>query len=79
MIYTWHKSFQVYMGNKGKTPKKSVFERVDSQKGPCIFQIYKKVSFNYPHPEELLNKCSELVSKCWHVNKYFLNNYKAKD
>ena len=76
------------MGNKEKTPRKSIFEMADSQKGPCIFQIYKKVSFmslkkleivNYPHPEELLNKCSELGSNCWHVNKYFLNNYTAND
>ena len=32
---------------------------------------------NYPHPEELLNKTSELVCKCRHANKYLLNNYKA--
>ena len=66
------------MGNKGKTPKKSVIEMVISQKGSYIFQHYKKCILclhekleivNYPHPEELLNKRSELVSKCQHTNK----------
>ena len=59
---------------------------VNSQKHSCILQHYKKVSFmslcfhgklkivNYPHPEELLNKSSELVSKCGHANKYLLNS-----
>ena len=36
------------MGNKGKTPRKSVFEMVNSQKGSCIPQHYKKVSFMSP-------------------------------
>ena len=31
----------------------------------------------YPNPDELLNKRSELVSKCRHVNKFLLANYKA--
>lgn len=31
---------------------------------------------NYPNPDELLNKRSELVSKCRHVNKFLLSNYK---
>ena len=34
---------------------------------------------NHPHHKELLNKRSELVSKCQHANKYLLNNYKAND
>ena len=61
---------------------------VNSQKGPCILQCYKMCFLclhekleivNYPHSEELLNKRSELVSKCPHANKYLLNNYKAND
>ena len=69
-------------------PEIFLFEMVHSQKGSCILQHYKKVSFmsprkleivNYPHPEELLNKRSELVSKCRHANKCLLNNYKAND
>ena len=34
---------------------------------------------NYPDQEELLNERSELVSKCRHVNKFFLYNYKSDD
>ena len=33
---------------------------------------------NYPRPEELLNKRSELISKCLHANKFLLCNYKTK-
>ena len=34
---------------------------------------------SYPNPDELLNKSSELVSKCCHVNKFLLANYKANN
>ena len=33
----------------------------------------------YPNQDEPLNKRSEPVSKCHHVNKYLLSNYKAND
>ena len=36
------------METKGETPRKSVFEMVNSQKGTCILQHYKKVSFMSP-------------------------------
>ena len=37
----------------------------------CLLCLLKKIEIvNYPHPEELLSKRSELVSKCWHSNKY---------
>ena len=32
---------------------------------------------NYPNPNELLNKKSRLISKCCHVNKFLLSNYKS--
>ena len=76
------------MGNKGKIPRKSVLEMVNSQKGSAYSNITKKCllclhekpeTVNYPHPKELLNKRSVLVSKCRHANKYLLNNYKAND
>ena len=34
---------------------------------------------NYPNPNELLNKRSELISKCHHVNKFLLSSYKSSD
>ena len=46
----------------------------------CLLCLHKKLEIvNYPHPEELLNKRCELVSKCRHANNYLLNNYKAND
>ena len=34
------------------------------------------VLISYPRPDELLNKTSELISKCHHANKFLLRNYK---
>ena len=34
---------------------------------------------NYPNPNDTLNKRSELISKCHHVNKFLLSSYKSKD
>ena len=46
----------------------------------CLACLHKKLEIvNYPVSEELLNKRSELVSKCLHANKYLLNNYKVND
>ena len=36
------------MGNKGKTPRKPIFEMINSQKGSCKLQYNKKVSFMSP-------------------------------
>ena len=33
----------------------------------------------YPNPNELLNKTSELTSKCCHVNTFLLSAYKSDD
>ena len=46
----------------------------------CLLCLYEKLEIiNYPNQEELLNKRSELISKCRHVNKYLLSNYKSND
>jgi hypothetical protein len=34
---------------------------------------------NYPIKTELLNKRSEIIAKCRHMNKFLLANYKSKD
>ena len=34
---------------------------------------------NYPNPNELLNKRSELISKCRYLNKFLFPNYKSND
>ena len=43
----------------------------------CLQQKFEIL--NYPNPNELLNKRSELISKCSHVNKFLLSNYKSND
>ena len=46
----------------------------------CLMSLHEKLEIiNYPRPDELLNKRSELISKCCHANKFLLRNYKAKD
>ena len=46
----------------------------------CQLCLQEKLAIiTYPKPEELLNKKSELISKCRHENKFLLANYKSKD
>ena len=46
----------------------------------CMLCLHEKYEIlNYPDQEELLNKRSELVSKCQHFNKFLLSNYKSND
>ena len=58
--------------------KWSIVKRV-----PAYSNIAKKfllyVHKNYPHPEELLNKRSELVSKYRHAKKYLVNKCKVNN
>ena len=45
----------------------------------CLLCLHKKLEIiNHPRPDELLNKRSELISKCRHANKFLLRNYKTK-
>ena len=46
----------------------------------CMLCLHEKFEIlTYPNQDELLNKRSELVSKCCHINTYLLSNYKASD
>ena len=46
----------------------------------CMFCLHEKYEIlNYPDQEELLNKRSELVSKCRYVKRFLLSNYKSND
>ena len=46
----------------------------------CLLCLHEKLAIiTYPRPDELLNKRSELISKCRHENKFLLANYKSKD
>ena len=44
---------------------------------PCLHEKFEIVS--YPNQELLLNKRSELLSKCCRVSNYLLSNYKSND
>ena len=45
----------------------------------CLLCLHEKLKIiNYPRPEELFNKRSELTSRCRYANKFLLRNYKTK-
>ena len=44
----------------------------------CVFLKKLKI-INYSNQEELFNKSSKLISKCYHLNKNLLSNYKSND
>ena len=43
----------------------------------CLYEKY--VIITYPDPENLLNKRSEIMSKCPHQRKFLLSNYDTRD
>ena len=46
----------------------------------CMLCLHEKFEIlTYLNQDELLNKRSELVSKCYHINMYLLFNYKTND
>ena len=46
----------------------------------CMLCLHEKFEIlTNPNQDEMLSKRSELVSKCRHINKYLLSNYKAND
>ena len=46
----------------------------------CLLCLHEKLEIvNFEDQDHLLNKRSELISKCRHANKYLLRNYKAND
>ena len=46
----------------------------------CVLCLEEKMAIiTYPDQEKLLNKRSELISKCRHVNKFLLKYYDSND
>ena len=46
----------------------------------CSLCLHEKLAIiSYPHPDELLNKRSELVTKYIHDNKFLLKNFNSND
>lgn len=68
----------------GKTPSLtwSIVKSVPSYSNiskKCLLCLYEKLAIiTYESPDDLLNKRSELISKCRHENKYLLKNYKNR-
>ena len=42
----------------------------------CLHEKYEIL--HYEQPKDLLNKRSEIISKCRHLNKYLLKDFKKK-
>ena len=70
---------------KGSTPtlKWSIIRHAKSYTASarsCPLCLQEKFEIlNYEPKSELLNKRNELISKCRHMNKFMLANYKSKD
>ena len=46
----------------------------------CLLSLHEKLAIAlYPNPEELLNKRSETISKCHHLNKFLLMNFNSNN
>ena len=71
--------------DNGITPKLtwSVVKHIKSYNNTtkkCPLCMYEKLAImTYPNQNDLLNKRSELISKCRHGNNFLLANYKSKD
>ena len=46
----------------------------------CSLCLHEKLAIiTYPYPDQLLNRRSELVTKCRHENKFLLKNFSSND
>ena len=46
----------------------------------CSLCLHEKLAIiTYPYPDELLNRRSELVTKCRHENKFLLKSFNSND
>ena len=46
----------------------------------CLLCFHEKLAIAlYPNPEELLNKKSEMISKCCYLNNFLLMNFNSND
>ena len=76
------------LGSKQEAQDNAITKRYIIKSVPVYSNISKKCQLclqekfeilNYLNPNELLNKESKLISKCRHVNKFLLSNYKSND
>ena len=46
----------------------------------CLLCLHEKLAIVlYPNPGELINKRSEMISKCRHLNKFLLMNFNSNN
>ena len=80
--YPWYK-FQVHTTSRSRDTREVtliIVEKLFQYYRSCTLCLHEKFKIlAYPNQNDLLNKRSELVSKCCHVNKNLLSNYKAND
>ena len=73
--YVWDKKEKY---NEIPSLKWSIHKRISSYSNlskRCLLCLHEKLEIlNYPNQDQLLNKCSRLISKCRHGNKFQLNN-----
>ena len=53
------------------------YSNISKKRQLCLQEKFEIL--NYSNPNELLNKRSELISKCPYVNKFLLSNDKSND
>ena len=53
------------------------YSSVTKRSSLCLHE--KLLIITYPYPDELLNRRSELVTKCRHENKVLLKNFNSND
>ena len=75
--YVWEiKKFKIIPSLKWSIIKSApAYSNISKKCQLCLQENFEIL--NYPNPNKLLNKRSELVSKCRHVNKFLLSNYKS--
>ena len=57
--------------------KKKTYSNITKRCSLCLHE--KLAIITYPYPDELLNRRSELVTKCRHENKFLLKNFNSND
>ena len=57
--------------------KKKTYSNITKRCSSCLHE--KLAIITYPYPDELLNRRSELVTKCRHENKFLLKNFNSND
>ena len=77
--YVWRKKEQEHELPTIKWTIEKTVPAYNNVSKRCLLCLEEKISIiEFPEPENLLNKRSELVNKCLHQNKFLLKNYKNK-